>query len=78
MQSTDEKILKAARGLAFGVATCAAVADELPQMTDVSPKYARLAHFLYHYIADEDIRARDDSYAKLQSEQLHQLIVEVS
>jgi hypothetical protein len=78
MESADLKVLKVARDLALGAATCTAAADELTRITDVSPKYVTLMHFLYHYVADEDLRARDDGYSKLQSEQLHQLIAQVS
>jgi hypothetical protein len=74
----DARVLRVAEELASGTVTCAAVSDELARMTQVSPKCVRLVHFLHHYVADEDIRARDAEYAQWQLAQLRQLIAEAA
>jgi hypothetical protein len=70
--------LQVAGELARGSRTCEEVSRELRRMSAVSPKFSELVHFLYHYVTDEDIRARDPEYAAWQLAHLHELIAEAS
>jgi hypothetical protein len=80
MTSTDADVLafRVATQLAGGTITCGEAAGELRLMSNVSPKCIELVHFLYHYVTDEDIRARDEEYAKWQQQQLRRLIAEAT
>jgi hypothetical protein len=76
MMVDDVRVLGLAEALASGAVTCATVSIELARINQVSLKCAKLAHFLQHYVADEDIRARDDEYAQWQLAELLRLIAD--
>lgn len=78
MMDDDRRVLKVAQELLSGTTTCKAAALELTLLGRVSPGCQKLAHFLFHYVADEDVRRRDKDYAQWQQEQLHRLIAEVN
>lgn len=78
MMTQDAQVLRIAEELASGTVTSSRITDQLVRIDQVTPKYVRLAHFLHHFVADEDIRARDDDYAQWQLAQLRQLIDEVA
>ncbi|MDP9124517.1 MAG: hypothetical protein M3N82_07945 [Pseudomonadota bacterium] len=66
--------LDLANGLIGGTLTCADVARELDHSPDAFEEHATLVHVLHHYLADEDIRARDDAYAHWQDGELRKLM----
>lgn len=78
MTDEDGRVLKVAQELLSGTTTCAVAAADLAQLGRVSPECEKLVHFLYHYVADEDVRSRDEEYAQWQREQLHRLVAEVN
>ncbi|MFG6448903.1 hypothetical protein ACG0Z6_11725 [Roseateles sp. BYS180W] len=76
MTEEDGSALKIAQELLSGTTTCAVVAQDLSRLDRVSPGFEKLVHFLYHFVADEDVRGRDEEYARWQREELHRLIAE--
>lgn len=69
----DKLALRVAQDLISGAKSCAEVVEELKALSEVSPRRKELVHFMYHFVADEDIRARDSAYAEWQGEQLRRL-----
>lgn len=50
--------------------------DQLRCYSDVPEHLVQLVHFLHHFVADGDIRARDVEYERIQREQLRRLIAD--
>lgn len=51
--------------------------DELYKIIPVDKKQEQLIHFLYNYIADNDIRKRDPDYEMIQKQVLSKMIDEL-
>ena len=67
--------LDLARALLAHTLTCDQVRTELSSQTGSLDEPNDLVHFLEHYVADEDIRERDQDYAKWQQAELRKLLV---
>ena len=78
----EEAIQKAAVTLLLDVANGSIAAiDALgawPDVWDQEPKLAWARHCLQHFAADQDIRAYDPAYDRIQRAELQQLAADIS
>ncbi len=72
--NAGNQIVQIARGLLDGQLPLRQANTDLSQLKIVPATHNELFHFLYHYLADEDIRLRDSEYAKYQRQKLQSLL----
>jgi len=66
-----------ARSLLAHTLTCADVQAELTRQGDSLDGHEELVHFLWHFVADQDIRDRDPAYAQRQENELRRHLAAV-
>ncbi len=66
-----------ARSLLAHTLTCADVQAELTRQGDSIDGHEELVHFLWHFVADQDIRDRDPAYAERQESELRRHLAAV-
>lgn len=64
-----------AHGLLAHTLTCDDVRAELSRQADSLAGPDDLVHFLGHFVADQDIRGRDQDYAKWQEGELRKMLM---
>jgi hypothetical protein len=78
MSESEIQLISVAEGLLAGTLTCEQAATQLKRCVEVGENMAGLVHGVYHYIADEDIRMRDEEYARIQDAELRRLLAKFS
>ena len=70
-------LLELAKGILDNRITGRKASSELHELTPADKNQEQLIHFLYHYIADDDIRKRDADYRTSQNQNLSNMINEL-
>lgn len=73
-----QKLEEIARQIRAGKLEGSAATAALNDWSVADGVAADIVHFLFHYIADEDIRVRDKDYASHQEDQLDKLLEKLS
>ena len=69
-----QKLIKLAEKIGLGIIPAEEALLELRNYTEVQSEVAEVVHFLYHFLADADIRAKDAEYSEEQQRHFHQMV----